>query len=69
MKPDHRQNLVPRRRVGRIVPIHPMDYEPKQKPYVPTKRTVGDVRAGLTLMGALMILLFLFWLSEFIIKL
>lgn len=61
--------LVPRRRNGRIVPIHPMDYEPKQMPYTPTKVAVGDVRAAITLMGALAILLFLFWLVEYLVEL
>jgi hypothetical protein len=46
-----------------------MDYEPKQKPYVPTRQSVGDVRAAITLMGALMILLFLFWLVEYLVEL
>ena len=60
--------LIPRGRIGKVIPVYPMDYEPRQQPYVPTKMKTGDVRAGITLIGTLSFLLFWYWVFETLVR-
>ena len=66
MKNPPRKKLLPRRRIGTAVPIQPMDYEPKQKPFVPTKETKRDLWAAITLAVSLVLLLLMWWVVEYL---
>ena len=43
-----------------------MDFESKQKPFVPTKRSVADLRTALSLVGMLVLMLLIWRAFEFI---
>lgn len=66
MSTPPRKKLHPRGRIGKAVPIQPMDFEAKKQPFVQTKRSVADLRTAITLVGALVILLLIWRTFEFI---
>tara|TARA_Y100000588_G_C13935178_1_gene787561 strand:+ start:218 stop:427 length:210 start_codon:yes stop_codon:yes gene_type:complete len=63
-----KQPLVPRRRVGKAIPIEPFDHETANKPNPPTKFTHGELRIGIGLVVILLVFLVVIYLAEFITK-
>jgi len=66
MKNPPRKKLLPRGRIGKAVPIQPLDFEPKKRPFVPTKQTKRDLWAAITLVVSLVILLLMWWAVEYL---
>lgn len=59
-----RKPLIPRGRVGRVVPIQPNDFEPPRKPNPPSRQTHGELRVGGGLVIILVCALLVWFLAE-----
>ena len=62
----NRKPLLPRGRIGRAVPIQPLDHETVKKPHPPTQYTHGELRAGIGLVLVLVCALLVWVAAEWI---